>query len=328
MSGEITRAEFKDEEASSPGSILQIGPVQRRAAKAVGVLAGQTGDGKTYSALMLALGLADFNPGRIGFLDTENGRGSLYDTIYGTREQDRFLIADLPPPHSPARYVQAMREFARKEIDVLVMDSGSHEWEGEGGCDEIANNPNKKIPDWLAAKREHKRFVNTLLFMPFHVIVCLRAREKTSFKDPKKPVSLGILPICEKNFMFEATFSFMLHHRGQEREIIKLPDCLVPCLGENGYLTEQHGKKLRDWFGGIDPMERFKNQLRLAASQGTSRLREAWGVIPSADRKTLIEFKDTLKDTASHADTETKRPDDGAPEDNDTLLPLGEEREW
>ncbi len=72
---------------------------------------------------------------KIGFLDTENGRGALYDTVLGKP----FLYAELAAPFSPARYKAAMLEFAAADIDVLIIDSGSHEWEGDGGCNEIAD---------------------------------------------------------------------------------------------------------------------------------------------------------------------------------------------
>lgn len=62
-------------------------------------------------------------------------------------------------PFSPARYRQAIEEFQAAGVKVLVIDSGSHEWEGEGGCSEIAEQPllqGKKMADWKRAKAEHK----------------------------------------------------------------------------------------------------------------------------------------------------------------------------
>lgn len=297
-------------------SILQIRPVKREAAKLVIGLAGQSGEGKTYSALQIALGLAGGDPAKVGLLDTENRRGSLYSDIF----DKPFLIGDLTPPFSPARYVQAMREFAAAEIEALVVDSTSHEWEGEGGCEEIAHNPQKRIADWLNAKREHKRFMNALLFLPCHVIACFRAREKTDFSNPKAPVSLGIQPITEKNVLFEMTASLLVSNRGQHRSEIKIPKCLHPILGSgevDGYLTREHGQKLRDWVGGADPVERAKNVLRLSASSGTEALKAAFMALDKPTKSALNEFKDTLKDLAAHADAErlALRGDNGAPED-------------
>lgn len=293
-------------------SILQIRPVRRESAKLVIGLAATSGEGKTYSALLLALGLAGGDPSKVGLLDTENRRGSLYADIF----DKPFTIGDLVPPFTPARYIGALTEFAAAGIEALVVDSMSHEWEGEGGCEEIAHNPSKKIADWLTAKREHKRFMNALLHLPCHVIACFRAREKTDFKDPRAPRSLGLQPITEKNVLFEMTASFLLRDQGRIHDVIKLPECLRPILGQDGYFTTDHGKQLRDWVGGADPIERAKNVLRLAAGEGSEAMKAAW---LSLDRKTqtkLVDFKDTLKDLAEHADKErlALRGDNGAPE--------------
>lgn len=301
-------------------SILQIRPVKREAAKLVIGLAGQSGEGKTFSALQIALGLAGGDPSKVGLLDTENRRGSVYSDIFDLPGNKRpFMIGDLVPPFSPARYITAMREFSNAGIEALVIDSTSHEWEGEGGCEEIAQNPSKRIADWLTAKREHKRFMNALLFLPCHVIACFRAREKTSFKDPKNPVSLGIQPITEKNVLFEMTASLLVSNRGYHRSEIKIPRCLHPILGSgevDGYLTEDHGRQLRDWVGGADPIERSKNILRLAASSGTDALKAAFVALDKPTKHALNEFKDTLKDLAAHADAEKAaiKGDNGAPD--------------
>lgn len=277
---------------------LNIRPVKREASKVVIGLAGTTGTGKTYSALQLAYGLANKDASKVGLLDTENRRGEHYSDIF----DKPFLIADLTPPFSPARYIKAMEAFSSSGVEVLVIDSCSHEWEGEGGCEEMANNPQKRMADWLTAKREHKKFINSLLMLPAHVICCFRAREKMDFKNPKEPVSMGVQPITEKNVMYEMTASFLLHDSGRNREAIKLPECLKPILGGEGYITPAHGLSLREWIGGSDPLEASRRALRYAASQGTNSLKEAWQKLSQAQKQPLMAFKDTLKDLATHSD--------------------------
>lgn len=285
-------------------SIIEIRPVQREAAKLVIGLAGVSGSGKTYTALQIAHGLAGEDPTKIGMLDTENRRGSLYAEIF----DKPFQIGDLTPPFSPERYVSAMRQFSNSGIKALVVDSMSHEWEGEGGCEEIANDPTKRVPNWLKAKREHKRFMNALLLLPFHVVLCFRAREKTDFSDPSRPKSLGIQPICEKNVMYEMTLSYLLDNAGQTRIPIKpIPEPLIPIVGGDGYLTSKHGKQLLDWVGGangVDVMEEAKSRLRYAASEGSEALKTCWLGLTKAEQKALASFKDTLKDSAAHADSQ------------------------
>ena len=193
--------------------ILNIKPAERSGSRIVIGISGQSGSGKTLTALKMARGMVD-KPEEIGFLDSENGRGRLY-----SGELDGpFMHADLYAPFSPARYRQAIEEFQEAGVKVLVIDSGSHEWEGEGGCNDIAEQPllqGKAMADWKRAKSEHKKFMSALLQSNMHIIVCLRAREKTSFKNPKKPESLGLHAVCEKDFMFEMTVSMMMYDNGK-----------------------------------------------------------------------------------------------------------------
>lgn len=298
-------------------SILQIRPVRRESAKLVIGLAGPSGSGKTYTALQIAFGLAGRDASKVGLLDTENRRGSLYNEVLGAP----FMIGDLDAPFSPARYSQALGEFAQSGVEVIVVDSMSHEWEGEGGCDEIARRPKadgteRKTADWITAKREHHRFMRHLLAMPCHVIACFRAREKADFANPSKPVSLGIQPICEKNAMYEMTCSFILDNGGLHREPLKKIPEFFSFLEGDGYLTAAHGEKMRAWCGGIDPAERTKNLLRLAAGKGSYELKAAWIALDKPSQKALVSFKDTLKDLAAHADAErlAVKGDNGAPE--------------
>src|SRR3990167_2638425 len=259
--------------------ILNIQPAKVGGSKAIIGIGGISGSGKTYTALLLARGMVN-KAEEIGFLDTENKRGSLYADIL----DGQFLIGDLYPPFSPTRYAEAIKEFQDAGVKVLVIDSVSHEWEGEGGCDDIANAPlaaGKKMANWIGAKREHKRFMNTLLQCNMNVIVCIRAREKTDFKDPSKPVSLGIQPICEKNFMFEMTASFLVENEGKNQRFLKLPSFLKSAFGSGqDYIGTETGKKIMEWINSgekEDPeITRIKSECLMACESGIAGLTALW----------------------------------------------------
>lgn len=297
---------------------IEIRPVCKESAKLVIGLAGVSGSGKTYTALEIAYGLVGRQPSKIGFLDTENRRGSLYADMFKDRPDligdFRFQIGDLTPPFTPARYVDAMRQFAASGVETLVVDSASHEWEGEGGCTEIAEAAllaGKKQANWIKAKAEHKKFMNALLLLPFHVITCFRARERMDFinKGPKgEPISMGIQPVCEKNVMYEMTLSFLLEDAGNSRVALKpVPAPLMAMFGGTaGFLTAKHGEQLIAWVGGVDPSEKLKAALRHAASEGTIPLKSAWESLSKPERLSVGDFLATLKGLAEHADTTSK----------------------
>ncbi|MNQ61465.1 hypothetical protein D3C85_757800 [compost metagenome] len=258
-------------------SVIEIKPVVSGQSKAVIGIAGQSGDGKTLTALYIARGMVN-NASEIGFLDTENKRGSLYANVLDAP----FMIGDLYPPFSPSRYADAIKQFQESGVKVLVIDSVSHEWEGDGGCDDIANAPKadgspRKVANWIQAKREHKKFMNVLLQSNLDIICCIRAREKTDFKIIDKPVSLGIQPICEKNFMFEMTASILMGEQGTKHVHLKVPNFLKDAFGNgSGYLGIDTGKKIRKWLDQgekEDPeIAKIKSEALMVCEQGTEAL--------------------------------------------------------
>lgn len=302
-------------------SVLQIREARREGARIVIGIAGVSGSGKTFTALQLAYGLANKNPAKVGFLDTENRRGSLYADVL----PKPFLIGDLYAPFSPQRYIDAIMEFQRAGVEVLVIDSVTHEWEGAGGCEEIASNTNSRMADWKRAKAEHKRFMNAMLQSDMHVIACIRAREKTDFTDPKNPRPLGLQPIQEKNFMFEMTASVMMHDSGRSQTVLKCPNELIAMLGrQNGYLTADDGQALRAWIDGaalLDPaVEHHRNALQTVTEKGLVALKKAWEAAPAKVRKSLgQEFLETLKAAATAYDDQRKSASPAAPSVVETL---------
>lgn len=294
-------------------AVINIRKAKREGARLVIGLAGISGSGKTLSALMLAYGMTNGDGSKVAFLDTENRRGSLYasdDTYEKIQESlgmdsppEPFWIGDLDAPFSPQRYIEAIREFEKIGVEVLVIDSISHEWEGTGGCEEIATLANPMKPQWNRAKAEHKRFMNAMLQSNLHVICCIRAREKVKLikvngKTEYEPQ--GIMPVTEKNVLFEMTASMMMWDSGKSQQVLKCPEELRAVLGrEEGYLTAQDGLALRDWVDGakqLDPkVEAYRNKLRGVTEQGEAYTRECWDKTPAKIRKSLgNDFMETI----------------------------------
>lgn len=283
--------------------IFKIEDAEREGARLVLGIAGVSGSGKTYSALQMAWGLANYNSQKVGLLCTENRRGRLYsDTLVDSKGKvHKFKVIDMPPPYSPQRYIEAIQAFADFGVEVIVIDSVSHEWEGQGGCEDIAHAGSPRNPKWNDAKREHKSFMNAMLQSPAHIIACLRAREKVKLekRDGKTEyIPQGVMAIQEKNFTFELTASLMMWNGGKSREILKCPSELVPIFGNpgewaDGYLTHEHGKMLRDWVDGgqqLDPeIQRARDLMQMACERGLEAMQAEWGKLPKKAQKTLKE---------------------------------------
>lgn len=295
-------------------NILNIRPAKRGESKAIIGIAGVSGSGKTYTALLMARGMVN-DASEIGFLDTENKRGSMYADILDAP----FMIGDLYPPFSPKRYSEAIKEFQEAGVKVLVIDSVSHEWEGEGGCDDIANNKIGKMANWIGAKREHKSFMNTLLQCNMNVICCLRAREKTDFKDPTKPISLGIQPVCEKNFMFEMTASLLMENEGKAQRFLKIPSFLKDAFGEGkSYLGKETGFKIIEWINTgekEDPeITKCKSEMLMACEFGIAGVMALWNKL-SADMKKKMKPNMSVYKTAAQAYDEQAKEAEESPQE-------------
>lgn len=262
---------------------FEIKTAERSGSRLLIQISGVSGSGKTYTALQLAFGLAGGDASKIVGIDTENRRMSLNaDILPGGA---KFRMIEFYPPFSPARYIEAIEAAIKAGAEVIVIDSVSHEWEGPGGCQEIADRTRPKLPDWKTAKAEHKRFVTYMLQAPAHIIACTRAREKTDFKDPRNPVSLGIQPIQEANFSFEATVSLMMHDQGRLQDVLKCPADLQAVMGRGkGYITADDGKALRGWVDGAKPvdaeLETHRGNIQNVCEKGLDALEKAWTALP------------------------------------------------
>lgn len=310
-------------------SIIEIRPAQREGARVVLGLGAPTGQGKTVTAILLAYGLANYDASKVGFLDSENRRGSLNADILQIlgkpTTQTPFLIGDLVAPFSPSRYSEAILEFQKAGVEVLVIDSITHEHEGPGGLIEIADGgPDHPTPNkyWNRAKAEHKKFMNALLQSDMHIIVCVRAREKaepTVIEGKKGYADLGMQMITEKNVPFELTASLMLADEGKTQTNLKMPEALRPYLGRNtDYLTAADGKAVRDWVDGAkqqDPaVEKYRNRLLSVCVNGTAFITDVWtNKTPDPIRTALgTKFYDTLIASATAYDK--AKEEGGTPE--------------
>ena len=243
--------EFRD--AKRVGAPLLIG------------LAGGTGSGKTYSALRLARGLSDGQP--FAVIDTENGRALHYADFFPEMKH-----GDLREPFSPAHYTEAILAADAAGFPVVVVDSASHIWEGEGGVLRMQEEEFKKLGgydgvkmlSWAAPKQAHKQFVNKLLQVRAHVILCMRAEDKIEMvDDPDKPGKKkvvpkpsqtgldGWIPICEKRLPFELTLSFLLTSADPGiPKPIKLQEQHKAFFPLDQQVGEETGKALRGWAAG------------------------------------------------------------------------------
>ncbi|WP_082528582.1 AAA family ATPase [Methylobacterium sp. Leaf466] len=170
-------------------------------------LAGPTGSGKTLSALKIGRGLAGGDDSKIAFVDTEGGRGKHYAPAPGEKPSETvfgFQHCDLRPPFTPEAYRDTIAAADAAGFEVILVDSFSHVWDGDGGLqemhdvivdesvvksraaaeekgwrfDEAVTRDKASIGAWKEPKTRHKRLVSRLLQCRAHLVICMRADEK------------------------------------------------------------------------------------------------------------------------------------------------------
>lgn len=269
---------------------MEIKQASRAGIKPLIAIYSESGCGKTFSALLMARGLAG-ESGLIVVADSESGRASLYaDVIPGG-----FKTIDLESPFTPSRYIEALDLIESSGAAVAVIDSGSHEWEGVGGIlDMAADNEQRTgkagLHNWKAPKFEHAKFVQRLMRSKIPVIVCLRAKYKSrQMKENGKTVIIKdetTSPIQAEDFIFEAT----CHMEILQNHTIILTKCSHPALrncfpeDKKEPINIEHGKLLAAWCNSVG--QSSTGQSAKSAADPLKALKaELWGTMKAVNLK-------------------------------------------
>jgi hypothetical protein len=139
-------------------------------------LYGPAGSGKTFTALLLAEGLARQSGRRVAVLDTEQGTAFYSQAVQRRTAHPAPFDFDVLHTRSVTEAVRAIRDIDPAVHGVVVIDSISHLWDA---CRNAYNGKTTKqggIPlhAWGLIKRPYRELMNLLLSLPVHVIFCGR----------------------------------------------------------------------------------------------------------------------------------------------------------
>ncbi len=230
---------------------------ERKKAKLRLALCGPSGSGKTYSALMIAQGLG----GKIAFIDSERGSGSLYSHLC------EYDVADLEPPYTPQKYISAIKEAELAGYTVIVIDSLTHAWAGQGGLLEEVDKRKGKGNDftaWREITPQHNALVDAMLQSKCHIIGTMRS--KTAYdmvKDERtgkvKPVKVGLAPVQRDGMEYEFTAVLDLD---VERHLATSSKDRTGLLDGKVFVpSKETGSELLAWLeaGSDDPLSKAYN---------------------------------------------------------------------
>jgi hypothetical protein len=203
---------------------------------------GASGHGKTFSSLLLAYGLCkDFN--RICVIDTEEGSSNLYAHL------GEYKVITIKAPYTPEAYIEAIDQCLQNRIDVIIIDSLTHEWEGEGGILDIhANMPGNSFTNWTKITPRHNALIQKIMTSPCHVIATLRSKHEYVLTDKNGksvPEKVTMKPVQKDGIEYDFNVVFELdsqHYAKSTKDRTQLFSSKIPYR-----ITEKIGEEMLRW---------------------------------------------------------------------------------
>lgn len=240
---------------------FEIRRAERRQARLRFAICAASNGGKTWTALELAFGLVEellsqgvLNgrvEGKIGLVDSERRSAQLYAHL------GPFDTIELGPPFSPERYVKAMHALERAGVSVIILDSISHAWMGDGGLYRILDRF-EADERWRAfgtnVTPQQDAFIDAMLASPCHIIATMRSRTKWVLeqKENKRgqlvhaPKRIGMQPIQRPGIEYEFTTMVDLETDSHAAMVVK-NRCPVFANWSPRPLSREHGRALAAW---------------------------------------------------------------------------------
>lgn len=212
-------------------------------------LTGPSGSGKSLSALLIASGLGE----KIAVIDTECGSASLYS------DKVHFDVAEMNAPFLTEKYIQAIRDAESAGYDVLVIDSYTHAWAGEGGLlqqkEELDQRGGNSFTNWAKITPKDNALRQAILQARIHIVVTMRSKQEVILVDrngKSVPQKVGMAPIQRDGVEFEYTTVLdlaMNHQAAASKDRTGLFD------GKLFTPSKQTGETLLAWLNGASAPE-------------------------------------------------------------------------
>lgn len=153
-------------------------------------LYGPPGSGKTFTALLIAEGLAGLTGKRVAYIDTEHGTDFYCQKVPTRAVHPEAFDFDALYTRSLTDTITSVRSLKPEEHGVIVLDSVTHLWEAAmqayaGRTTSIGTIP---MQAWGKIKKPYKDLMGILLSTPMHVLIC--GRQKTVYASDEETEEL------------------------------------------------------------------------------------------------------------------------------------------
>lgn len=247
---------------------MQLRKATRQKVKIRLGLSAVAGGGKTMSALLIAKGMCgDWT--KIAMIDTENGSGDLYCHL------GDYNVLPINAPYAPEKYIEAIKACENAGMEVIIIDSITHEWDGKGGCLEIvdqiaqASDSKNSYIAWGKVTPRHQAFIEAILQSKCHIITTVRRKQdyemSKNAQGKLKVEKAGLKEITREGFEYELTVNIELNH-GHYATASKDRTSLF--MGRPEFIpSEETGKMIIEWCeNGVDPTQEINEAIAKLAN--------------------------------------------------------------
>jgi hypothetical protein len=256
-------------------------------------LSAVSGGGKTYSAILIAKGLSNGDLSKVAIIDTENGSADLY------AHMGNYNVFTLNAPFSPERYIDAIKTCEDAGMNVIIIDSITHEWDGKGGCLQIQEQLGGKYQDWAKVTPRHQAFIDAILQSKCHVITTVRRKqdyEMTKDAGGKMKVEkAGLKEVTREGFEYELTANIELDIR---HNATALKDRTGLFMDQPQFVpSEETGKMLLQWCENGTPSTAEKVEL-IKTKLNMQQVSDAWFLTDDVKKEIETLIKNSTLESA------------------------------
>lgn len=280
---------------------MQLKQAQRHQVKLRLGLSGASGFGKSYSALLLAYGITN-DWSKIAIIDTENNSASLYSHLGG------YNVLSLNEPYSPERYIEAIKTCEMAAMEVIIIDSITHEWNGKGGCLQIHEELGGTFQMWAKVTPRHQAFIDAILESKAHIITTVRRKMDYSLdvssNGKTKVVKHGTKEVTREGFEYELTVNFELIN--DNHLVCASKDRTGLFMNKPEFvINSATGKKLMEWCNQGVSLDDVQKEINATTTlEGLKHLYQKYNSLKQQIHPLIISRKTEIENTTQIIDNE------------------------
>jgi hypothetical protein len=262
---------------------MKLQTAARKRAKIKMALQGPSGSGKTYSSLLIAYGLTG-NWENIAVIDTENHSAELYAHL------GPYKVLSLSAPYSPERYTEAIDTCVKAGMEVVILDSITHEWENL--IDFHASMAGNSFTNWAKVTPRHNAFVQKLIQTPIHVISTVRTKQDYVLNEKNGrmvPEKVGLKSVQRDGLEYEFTLVFDLDMKNSATASKDRTGLFVGKPAE--LLSAETGKLIQQWCSTAEQIEVDEVSERIGSCLSMEELLTLYNMFPQYQEVLNAEFK-------------------------------------